>query len=500
MTLAELHPETTCAPASPDAAHPGVAPTSASVGLTPPPEQSALTQALAPDARTQALTEAIEKAQCLARLGRLDEAIRWCEQTLSAHPQSPELWSELGSNYLDNGALAAAELGFRTALGLAPEHPELRFNLSVALQKQWRFEEALPLLQAVVAEQPEHHKAWSNLAGAWGWQGQYALQLEALNRALLLQPDNPSYRWNRAVADLRLGHFEAGWAAYEARYLTLPKPPTPCTWGGEPLPAQTLWVACEQGLGDTLQFMRFLPWARARVGRIVLACPSALKPFLDAQGCADEVIANDGTPTPGVHSIRLLSLPHLMGLKHPSELQPQPYLRANRDRLERMRERLAASAHRRDGPRVALSWQGSKTYGADSQRSMPLMHLLPLLRGWNAQFVSVQRNHGTEQLDGLPPDVAIERLRDEDDRDGAFLDTAAMLSTCDLFITTDSAVAHLAGGLGVRTLLLLPYAPDWRWGTAQQPLHWYDSVTPLFQRRPGDWDELVNRIGREYAP
>ena len=131
---------------------------------------------------------------------------------------------------------------------------------------------------------------------------------------------------------------------------------------------------------------------------------------------------------------------------------------------------------------------------------MPLAHLLPLLREWAADFVSVQKNHGSEQLDSMPADVQIQRLRDEDDCDGAFLDTAAILSTCQLFITTDSSVAHLAGGLGVRTVLLLPYAPDWRWGTPEHPISWYDSVTPLFQRSPGDWAELASRVRLQFAP
>jgi tetratricopeptide (TPR) repeat protein len=439
------------------------------------------------------LSLAISKAQHLARSGHLKDAITWCEQALAHHPNSAELWSELASNYLEHGALQAAELGFRTALGLAPSHVELAFNLSVALQKQWKFDEALPLLLSVVQHHPDHHKAWSNLASAWGWQGRYAEQLEALNQALTLDAENASYHWNRSIVWLREGRFREGWAAYEARYVTLPKPPTPCTWHGEPMLEGTLWVACEQGLGDTLQFMRFLPWARARVGRLVLACPSALKPFLELQQCADEVIASDGTPPAGMPSIRLMSLPHLMQLQSPADLPTAPYLTAEPARLERMRERLGGS-HRSGLPRVALSWQGSKKYGADSQRSMPLQHLLPLLRGWRAHFVSVQRGYGSEQIDTLPADVEIERLREEDDREGAFLDTAAILRSCDLFITTDSAVAHLAGGLGVRTVLLLPHAPDWRWGTPEQPLNWYDSVTPLFQQTPGDWDGLIAHL------
>ena len=436
------------------------------------------------------LRELLDAAQALANAGRLGDAIALCEQGLAQHPDAPELWCELGSNYLEQGALQSAELGFRTALQMMPGHPDLLFSLSAALQKQWKFSDALPLLQEVVRLQPEHHKAWSNPAGALGWQGRYDEQLSALDRTMSLCPAEPTYLWNRSLQWLRHGRFAEGWADYEARYRTLPKPPTPRTWGGERAPLDTLWVACEQGLGDTLQFMRFLPWARQRVGRLVLACPTAFKPFLEAQQCADEVVASDGTPPPDVLSLRLLSLPHLMGLQSPADIPQTPYLRAQTERLEALAPWFAG----RPRPLVALAWQGSKKYGADAQRSMPLHHLRPLLQSWDAQFVSVQKGEGSEQIADLAPGVHIEPLRDSDDQAGAFLDTAAILSHCDLFITTDSAVAHLAGGLGVPTQLLLPFAPDWRWGTREQPLKWYESVEMVFQDVAGDWGSVVTQL------
>jgi tetratricopeptide (TPR) repeat protein len=444
----------------------------------------------APPPSEEGLSELLQAAQGLASAGQLGQAIALCEQGLARYPQAPGLWSELGSNYLEQGAFQSAELGFRTALHKLPGHPSLLFSLAVALQKQWKFDEALPLLQQVVRQEPQHHKAWSNLAGALGWQGRYEEQLSALETALSLSPAEPTYLWNRSLLWLRQGRFPEGWADYEARYRTLPKPPAPRTWGGQHAPHDTLWVACEQGLGDTLQFMRFLPWARQRVGRLVLACPTALKPFLQAQRCADEVVASDGTPPDGVLSIRLLSLPHLMGLKAPTDIPTEPYLHAPVDRVQAMASRFAHSRR----PVVALAWQGSKKYGADAQRSMPLHHLLPVLQSWNATFVSVQKGEGSEQLAALPPDVHVEPLHPADDADGAFLDTAAILSHCDLFITTDSAVAHLAGGLGVPTRLLLPFAPDWRWGTREQPLRWCESVEMVFQEAAGDWGSAAKRL------
>jgi hypothetical protein len=212
-------------------------------------------------------------------------------------------------------------------------------------------------------------------------------------------------------------------------------------------------------------------------------------PFLQLQGVADEVVASDGRPQHPL-STRLMSLPHLMGLQRPDQIPRKAYLKADPERVRRMRERFASERR----PIVALAWQGSRQYAADAQRSMPLRELLPVLRGWNARFVSVQRGDGVEQLDELPADVALDRLRPDDDAAGAFWDTAALLTVCDLVVSVDSAVAHLAGGLGVPTQLLLPHVSDWRWGTSEQPLAWYEDFSQLRQARPGDWRSAIAQL------
>jgi hypothetical protein len=271
----------------------------------------------------------------------------------------------------------------------------------------------------------------------------------------------------------------------------LPRPATPRTWSGEPRPTDTLWVACEQGLGDSLQFVRFLPQARQRVGRLVLACPPTLLPLLSHQGLADEVVASDGTPQHAL-SVRLMSLPHVLGLGRPDDLASPPYLRVDSSRVARMRERFAVDGR----PLVAVAWQGSKAYAADAMRSIPLRALWPLLHAWPARFVSVQQGAGHEQRHELPAGLHLERLSEADDQDGAFTDTAALLSLCDALVTSDSALAHLAGALGVRCLLLLPHVADWRWGQVHDSVPWYPSTELFRQDRPGDWASAVNKLVR----
>lgn len=444
-------------------------------------------QQLAQDPSSLPLT--LRRAQLLNPLRRHAEAIACCEALLIQYPYSAELWSEIASNYLDSGSLDAAELGFRMALERAPGHPEHLYNLSLALQKRWQLAEAESLLRQVVALNPGHHRAWCNLASVLDWLGRPEDALNAMNRAMALSPQDPDCRWNRSLVLLRLGRYQEGWAEYEARYEVLPRPATPRTWSGEPRPTETLWVACEQGLGDSLQFVRFLPQARQRVGRLVLACPPALQPLLSQQSLADEVVAGDGTPQHAL-SVRLMSLPHVLGLCRPDDLASPPYLRVDPARIARMRERFPADGR----PLVALAWQGSKAYAADAMRSIPLQALWPLLQAWPARFVSVQKGAGHEQIHELPTGLHLEGLSEADDQGGAFTDTAALLTLCDALVTSDSALAHLAGALGVRCLLLLPHVADWRWGQDCASAPWYASTELFRQDLPGDWASAVDKL------
>ncbi len=446
-------------------------------------------QQLAQDSSSLPLT--LRRSQLLNQLRRYAEATACCEALLIRYPYSAELWSELASNYLDSGCLEAAELGFRMALERALGHPEHLYNLALALQKRWQLAEAESLLRQVVALNPEHRLAWSNLGSVLDWLGRPEDALDAMNRAMALSPQDPDCRWNRSLVLLRLERYQEGWAEYESRYALLSRPATPRTWSGEPRPTETLWVACEQGLGDSLQFVRFLPQARQRVGRLVLACPPALQPLLSQQDLADEVVASDGTPQHAL-SVRLMSLPHVLGLSRPADLASAPFLRAHPARVARMRERFPLDGR----PLVALAWQGSKAYAADVMRSIPLRALWPLLHAWPARFVSVQKGAGHEQLYELPAGLRPESLSEADDQDGAFTDTAALLTLCDALVTSDSALAHLAGALGVHCLLLLPHVADWRWGQVHDSVPWYPTTELFRQDRPGDWASAVNKLMR----
>jgi tetratricopeptide (TPR) repeat protein len=431
----------------------------------------------------------LRRVELLSSLGRHAEAVAAAEALLALAPKAPEAWSELGAAYLAWGRHEAAELALRTAASLAPGDPEHAYNLALAWLALWRLDDAAQLLDQVVKAAPAHHRAWANLAFACGWLGLFDDEAFALDRALALAPDEPHYRWSRSLSLLRAGRWREGWEAYEARYRIHPTPAVARTWSGELLPGKTLLVAAEQGFGDTFQFVRHLAAARARVGRLVLACHPPLVYYLKSLSVADEVVPF-GTPCEAAATVRLLSLPLVLETPEPAGASV-PYLRADARRVAEWRARLAP-----DGRFiVALGWQGSRAYAADRHRSFPLASMRPLLEAPGLRFVSVQKDADAAELRAFP---SVERLEGLD-ADGAFVDTAAVLACADAVVSSDTALVHLAGGMGRPAWAALGEVADWRWGRTGRSSPWYPTMR-LVRREPGgDWADVFARIRDDLA-
>jgi hypothetical protein len=251
----------------------------------------------------------------------------------------------------------------------------------------------------------------------------------------------------------------------------------------------------EQGLGDTLHFIRYAQAAKARGGTVLLECAPSLHALLSRVPGLDGLVAANGRlPRFDVHA-PLLSLPWILGQFQP-EADQAPYLRADDAVVEQWRDRLEAI----DGFRVGINWQGNPEHPRDRLRSAPLRHFLPLADAPSVRLVSLQKGHGSEQLAELAED---ERRRIVDlgtrlDNSGcAFVETAAVLAQLDLVITTDTALAHLAGGMGVPTWLVLCASPDWRWQLGREDTPWYPAMRLFRQPRPGDWASVFAKAGEK---
>jgi hypothetical protein len=392
------------------------------------------------------------------------------------------------------------------------------------LRQSGRAAESLPHFRAVLARAPHRWDAWADYGNALADLDRHADALEAFGKALARRPGEPRVLQNRGIAlletndpvaagadfrqalagggeaaslrfDLALAHLlsgdlATGFALYEARFgdprlRTPPRPlPYPRWSGTEPLAGQRILLHAEQGLGDTLQFARYVPLVAARGATVVLEAPAPLAGLLGQLDGVTAVVARGG-PLPDVDwHCPLGSLPLAFGTTLASIPAGVPYLRAEPGDVAGWR---AAPGDRR--PRVGLVWAGNPRHRNDRRRSLPLAALAPLARGpW--QLVGLQKDIGLDDAQRLAGWQAIDagpRLRD-------FAATAAALTALDLVVTVDTAVAHLAGALGRPAWVLLPYAPDWRWllGRADSP--WYPTLRLFRQPRPGDWASVVRLV------
>ncbi len=405
----------------------------------------------------------------LRRSGADAEAASRYRQALAAEPMHADASYNLGRVLLDHGTLPQAVAILRRAVALRPCAERLH-TLGRALQAADALAEARAAYEAALRLDPGSLESLNNLANVLQALGQPQQAVALLNDAIAAQPDHAELRYNRSLALLLLGRAAEGWRDYEWRWRArgFPSPPRDFglpRWTGATDPAATLLVHWEQGLGDTIQFARYVGLARARVGRLVLLVQRPLQRLLHGTAGADSVLAEgDALPRCGLQA-PLLSLPHLLGGAAP----PSPP---------------AAVRPARSGPpQVGLVWAGNPAHSNDRHRSLPPQALAHILAVHNIAFRNLQL--GPRRADiANSPDFA----------PADFAATADILSTLDLVIAVDTAVAHLAASRGLPVWLLLPFAPDWRWGASGPSTAWYPSMRLFRQRIAGRWQEPLDEI------
>lgn len=458
-------------------------------------------------------------ARGLADAGRPHEAASALESALELAPEDASLWSEYAELLRGSQQADAAEQAFRRALAIDPDHPaalgnlgrllcDLRrhdvaepllrraldfpasrasaqVNLAGICLAQNRLDEAEALLMAAAQSPGVQALAWANLANLRFAQERLPEALQASSQAIDAGLSTPETRTYRAHILLASGDLPAGFREFEHRLglaeLAGGLAGRPGTlWRGEPLAGRRILLWAEQGLGDTLQFARYvLPLAQAGA-HVILAVQAPLRNLLrdslpvEVVGLEEPVAADFHCP--------LLSLAERLGTDAGTIPWPGPYLRppvgtaalADLDALPR--------------PRVGLVWAGNPAHHNDANRSMPFDALLPLLATPGVGFCSLQMGAAASAAADRPAqahwvDVA-PSLRD-------FADTAAALARLDLVLAVDTSVAHLAGGLGIPGAILLAFAPDWRWHLERDRSPWYPSLRLLRQRAPRDWRSVV---------
>jgi tetratricopeptide (TPR) repeat protein/GR25 family glycosyltransferase involved in LPS biosynthesis len=429
----------------------------------------------------------------LEKLGRMDDAMASWARAVEIKPDYPDGHSRLGSFLLKQGnpLLAAEHLGH--AARLRPRHPETRLMLGNALREAGDLRAAAASYRTALELRPGWAEAYCNLGAALHESGSCEEAQAALTKAISLKGDAIDAHWNFALALLSSGQFERGWLEYEwrrllkdqaggARRFIQPE------WNGMDVAGRTVLVLCEQGLGDTLQFIRYAPLLARRGAKVLVECQPKLRPLLTGMEGVEQVIAR-GEPLPAfdVH-VRLLSLPGIFHTRVETVPAQVPYLHADEARAARWKKAMGPG-----GFNVGIAWQGNTGYAGDRLRSIALEHFAPLAQVPGVRLWSLQKGKGTEQI----PEAGFAVHQFEgpmDEEVGAFIDTSAVMRGLDLVVSSDTSVPHLAGALGAPVWLALPYAADWRWLREREDSPWYPTMRLFRQRVPGDWPGLFERM------
>jgi len=432
-----------------------------------------------------------QHANVLLSLDRAKDALAEFEIVLARMPQHVE--AHLG------GGVAQAALGFPdlalaafdAALALAPGHPAVQYNRGVALIKLGRYAEAVAANDGVLAAAPEHATAWLNRGKALAQLRRFDEAVASYDRAIALRKDDANAHFNKALALLTRGDYRRGFGEYEWRWrrtgMAAEKSRGRPLWLGEyPLARKTILLHAEQGLGDTIQFARYVPPLAASGAKVILEVQAELKPLLARLDGAATVIARGEAPPPFDVHCPLGSLP--LALKTEASAVPAqiPHLSADDAHLTKWSARLGALPQ----PRIALAWSGNASHDNDRNRSIAFAKLTPLFAN-AASFVSIQREVRDGDAEKLVGEKRVTHVGGELEN---FSDTAAVLALCGLVIAVDTAAVHLAGAMGRPVWVLVPFAPDWRWGLDGEATLWYPTARLFRQTSLDDWDGVIGRV------
>jgi tetratricopeptide (TPR) repeat protein len=467
----------------------------------------------------------------LARLGRLGEAEAEFRRAIELKPDYADARMNLGTSLLDQGKLEEAAAAYGVAVERLPQWASVRNTLGVVLSRLGRTEEAAGCFRDAVALRDDYSEAYVNLGDAERELGELENAVAHLRRAIEINPssaeahhalgralveqlevaaslaaydaalrtksDYAEAHFNRARAWLMAGDFRQGWVEYEWRSKTsagrrrarrLPR------WDGGPLVGQTVLIESDDGNRDLFQFARYARLLRVRGGRVVLHCTRALERIMSGAACIDGVSFDDEQSHSFDVYTDLVSLPRLFGTTLDTIPADEPYLFADEELVASWREKLGAI----DRLRIGVAWKAGHDDHEGRSRSIPFEQFAQLAKVEGVTLVNLQKGVPREQLAlQIGHDKMLDLGDGLDEAEGAFMDTAAVMMNVDLVISADTAVAHLAGALGVPVWVALPWYADWRWLLDRDDSPWYPTMWLYRQTARGNWDDVFQRLAND---
>ena len=436
-----------------------------------------------------------------SKMRRWDDAAACYRQAIALLPAYPEAHSNLGDALRELGQLGEAAAHFREATRLRPDLAEPHAGLSLVLLQQGDLAGCQASCREALRLRGGGGSAQLNLTLSIValLEGRHEESIAFCEAALEQEPDSPEAHKNRAIVRLLQGRFSEGLPEYEWRWKCPELPERPFKqplWDGGPLDGKTILLHAEQGLGDTIQFVRYARLVKQRGGRVIVVCQKTLLPLLaGCEGVERLVAQGDPLPPFDVHA-PLLSLPRIFSTTLETVPADVPYLQAEPRLVEQWRRELDDLP----GFCVGIAWQGSRSFYFDRQRSLPLSQFAPLAAVPGVTLLSLQKGFGSEQVAALGGSFRMIDLAGRlDEATGPFVDTAAVMKSLDLVVTSDTSIAHLAGALAVPVWVAIPFAPDWRWLLEREDSPWYPTMRLFRQTERGDWQSVFARIAAALA-
>ncbi|WP_051340634.1 tetratricopeptide repeat protein [Azospirillum halopraeferens] len=436
------------------------------------------------------VSAALALARCLEALADDARAERVLRAALELEPENNNLLINLANALQRLERYDESLETYRRCAAIAGPTASLLANVGALLRRKGAFDEARRVYLAALAQDPGNASVLYNFSNLLKETGDLDGAIRMVRRATAVDPGNAQLHWNLSLALLARGDFREGFAEYEWRWKYAGFPSrrrdfTQPLWDGSSLDGRTLLIHTEQGMGDVLQFLRYLPEIRGRGGRIVLECHDALMTLLAGRPEIDVMIPRFATPPAFDVHLPLLSAPYVLGHATLDDLPADvPYLA-----LPAGTAPFAIPEARPDRLKVGIVWGGNPQFSNDRARSARLSHFLPLLGVEGVQLFSLQKGPREADLAGAPSDIV--RLSD---RIGDFRDTASAMLQLDLVISTCTSTAHLAGALARPLWVVLHHAPDWRWMVGRDDSPWYPTARLFRQDRPGDWAGVIDRV------
>lgn len=434
----------------------------------------------------------------LLQQGKAAAAVEQLQRASSLDPGSAEALGHLGDALKATGQPEAALQAYQAKLRQRPDDLETLFPCGLVLHSLHRYQEAVTCHEAALRIRPDGPRILFSCANALVELGRFDEAMARFDRCIEVQPEFDGARRNRGILKLLLGDLAGGWPDYEHRR---PKPadrlikPAAPDWLGEELGGRSLLVSDATGLGDAIQFIRYLPLLAARGARVsFLGNPRLFRLFRPLASSIEFLSELPADRRFDFHC-KLLSLPALCGTRMDNIPAPIPYLHAEPDRVAKWAARIGDQ-----GFRIGISWKGNPSRTIDAGRSVPLAEFAAIARLPGVRLISLQKRYGLEQLQSMPEGMQVESPGDDlDAGEDSFVDSAALMQNLDLVISSDTSTLHVAGALGRPAYLALKFVPEWRWFLNRDDTAWYPSVRLFRQPQRDDWRSVFENMASAIA-